>query len=205
MVKMCSQDKSLLERLGIRPEARSFFKNHVIETCEDIIFKYGNALEHVSNYFHLIPTTDETWTVGEITRASHIIICGSAMDAVAWLHYNRHAYQHNLFFAAVGTSPSQSQIEAITRPNKQYHLVFGSDGLGALCDLKAAAYLHRQPIKILAAEQHYTVTFRSKNYKIRNLSLHALEKAAGYHFNVVTHKPKKHNTYYEQLKHGHRT
>lgn len=202
---MCSQDEPFLERLGIHPEVQSFFKNHIIDTCEAMIFKYGNSLEHVSQYFHRIPTTEETWTAGEITLAKHIFICGSAMDAIAWLHFHHYAYQSNLFFAALGTSPSRNQIETLFKPNKQYHLVFSKDELGASCDLKVASYIRKKPIQILAAEKHFSVTFRSKNYKIKHLSLHAFEKAARFHFNIPVSKPQKFNTFYEQLKHGHRT
>jgi hypothetical protein len=202
---MCSQDKPFLERLGIHPDVQSFFKNHIIDTCESIIFKYGNSLEHASSNFHLIPTTEETWTAGEIMLAKHIIICGSAMDAIAWLHFHHYAYQSNLFFAAVGASPSRSQIETITRRNKQYHLVFSNDELGAVCDLKVASYVRKKPISILADEKHFTVTFRSKNYRLKHLSLHALEKAARFHFNIPVSKPQKFNTFYEQLTHRRRT
>jgi hypothetical protein len=202
---MCSPDKPFLERLGIHPEARSFFKNHLIDTCESLIFNYGNSSEHANDKIHLVPTTEETWTAGEITHAKHIIICGSAMDAIAWLHFHHHAYQNNLFFAAVGTSPSPAQMETFIRPNKQYHLIFSNDELGAICDLKVASYIRKKPIQIRAGENHFTITFKSKNYKLRHLSLHALEKSARFHFNMLTHKPKKYHTYYEQLKHGHPT
>ena len=202
---MCSQDKPFLERLGIHPEVQSFFKPFITDTCESLIFKYDNSLEHVSQYFHRIPTTEETWSAGEITLAKHIFICGSAMDAIAWLHFHHYAYQSNLFFAAVGTSPSQNQIETLIKTKKQYHLVFSNDELGTICDLKVASYIRKKPIRIIADAPGYLVNFKSKNYRLEKFSLNALEKAARFHFNIPVSKPQKFNTFYEQLKHGHRT
>lgn len=201
---MHDQDKSLLERLGIRPEARSFFAPYLTNTCESVIFKYGNSSEHTSEIFHRIPTTEETWTAGETAIAKHIFICGSAMDAVAWLHFHYFVYRSDsLFFVAVGASPSKTQIESIRSTGKQYHLVFSNDPLGAICDLKVASWLRGTPLKIIAADDRFTVTFKNQHYTLETLSLNALEKAARFHFNIPTQKPKKFNTYFEQLKHGH--
>jgi len=200
---MCSQDDPYLERLGIRPEVRSFFNPYLKQTCEGIIFNYGNAVEHVSDSFHRVPVTEEIWTAGEIGTASHVFICGSAMDAIAWLHLHSHAYpDQNLLFVSLGASPSKIQIESFQRPRKQYHLVFSNDQLGAICDLKVASFLRRKPVKIIADEPHFILTFKSKNYRLAHLSLNALEKAARFHFNIPVSKPKQFNTFFEQLKHG---
>jgi len=200
---MSSPGRLYLERLGIRSEVRSFFEPYLNQTCGEIIFKYGHSAEHVNHDFHFIPTTEVLWTAGNFDLAGHIFICGSAMDALSFLHLHYHVYHTHLFFAAVGTSPSPAQLEPLIHPKKQYHLVFSKDELGAICDLKAASYIRKSPIKIIANENCFNLTFRSKNYPVKNLSLHALEKAAGFHFNIPVSKPKKHNTFYEQLKYGH--
>ena len=201
---MCNPGNPFLERLGIRPEVQSFFKSSLNIACESLIFKYGNSLEHAGPGFHRIPVTEELWTAGEFALARHIFICGSAMDAISWLHFHHHAYHtQNFFFAAVGASPCKNQIESLLRPGKQYHLVFSNDQLGAICDLKVASFIRKKPLKIIAHEHQYIVTFKSKNYRLVHLSLNALEKAARFHFNIPVSKPKQFNTYFEQLKHGH--
>jgi len=201
---MCRPDKPYLERLGIRPEAQTFFRPFLTIACESLIFKYGNFVEHAGPDFHLVPVTEETWTAGEIATARHVFISGSAMDAIAWLHFHYHVYPNqNLLFISLGASPSKIQIESILRPGKQYHLIFSNDQLGALCDLKTASFIRKKPLRIIAGERHYIVTFKSKNYRLAHLSLNALEKAARFHFNIPVSKPKRFNTFFEQLKHGH--
>lgn len=204
VAEMCSQDKPLLERLGVRPEVRSFFKPYLIDTHENVIFKHGNSIEHVSQNFHRVPASEETWTAGEIAIARHIFICGSAMDAVAWLHFHHYAYRlDSLFFVAVGAGPSKTQIENFILPGRQYHLVFSNDHLGAVCDLKVASWLRGTPLKIIADDGWFNIAFKNRHYKLETLSLNALEKAVRFHFNTPTQKPKQFNTYFEQLKHGH--
>jgi hypothetical protein len=201
---MCSQDKSYLERLGVHPDARSFFSPYITNTREGIIIKFGNVAEHVQDNFHRIPVTEETWTAGNLNNASHVMVSSSAMDAIAWLHFHLHAWNlQNLFFVALGAVPSKTQIENFIYPHKQYRLIFSNDDLGATCDLKAASFIRQMPLTILADKQHFNITFRSKNYKLTNLSLAALEKAARFHFNIPVSKPKHFNTFYQQLKNGH--
>ncbi len=203
MAGMSSQDKPLLVRLGVHPNVQTFFQPYLTETCEELYFKYGNSIEHASLNFHRVPLTEDVWTAGDFEISRHIFICGSAMDAISWLHLNYHAYCDNLFFVAVGSSPSKIQFESYINQHKQYHLLFGNAALGAVCDLKVASFIRNQPLKIIADDRQFIVSFRSKHYYLKQLSLHALEKAARFHFNIPTHKPKKFNTYYEQLKHGH--
>jgi len=125
------------------------------------------------------------------------------MDAISWLHFHHYLYPNqNLFFASLGASPFKIQIESLVRPGKQYHLVFSNDQLGAICDLKVASFIRKMPLKIIADERRYIVTFKSKNYRLPHLSINALEKAARFHFNIPVSKPKQFNTFFEQLKHG---
>lgn len=199
---------SFLEALGVHPRVRHFFKNHLSETCEALIIEQDNYFEHASESFHRIPITEATWTAGDHGLASHIFICGSAMDAIAWLHFNHHRFKNLncLFFTATGAIPN-SIFAASLQPNtpKKIHLIHSSDHLGAICDIKTASFIRKTPVKIRAEKEAFIITFRAETFLIEQLSLNALEKAAGFHFNVRTHKPKKHNTFYEQLKHGHRT
>jgi hypothetical protein len=197
---MYSQDSSLLARLGIRSEARSFFAPYFSETYHSVVFLYGTETEHAGIDFHRIPMTTATWTAGEFMLARHVFICGSAMDAIAWFHFNTGKFA-DPFFISVGVSPSKSQLEQFIARGKQYHLLFSKDALGAVCDLQTAALIRRVTVKIFA-DDDFQVSFKSKNYRLAHLSLNALEKTTGYRFNISTHKPRQFNTFYEQLKYG---
>jgi hypothetical protein len=190
----------LLERLGIRPEVQSFFEPYYLPGHTDLIFDYG---EHYSPAFHRIPITEAVWIAGEPAIARDVFICGSAMDAIAWLniHYASFSHTDNLLFVALGASPCKTQIEKLQCRN--YHLLFSKNTLGAVCDLKVASFIRNVPLRIIAQEQHLLVSFRLETYEFEQLTLHAFEKAAGYHFGIPAHKPKYANTYLEQLQYGH--
>jgi len=202
---------SFLEALGVHPRVRRFFKNYISETCEALIIEQDNYFEHAGESFHRIPITEATWTAGDHGLASHIFICGSAMDAIAWLHLNHFRFRSfdHLLFISTGAVPNSNLNDAAplqnNTQNKKIHLLYSNEPLGAICDIKMASFIRKFPIKIRANENDFIVTFRSESYTIKNLSLHSLEKAARFHFNIRTHKPKKHTTFYEQLKHRHRT
>ncbi|HTD98513.1 MAG TPA: hypothetical protein VK668_04480 [Mucilaginibacter sp.] len=198
---------SYLERLGIHPKVQSFFKPYLTITGETLIFNHGNAYEHVSADFHKIPITEEFWTAGELTLATDIFICGSAMDAIAWLNLNGHRYRQfqTLCFISTGNVPHSYHAETIQKymPKKKLHFLFSKDSLGAICDLKFSSFIRNKPLKISYEEQRYEVNFENKNYEFEHLSLSALEKATGYNFRIRTHKPKNASTYYELLRNRH--
>jgi len=196
-----------LQRLGVLPEVQSFFQPYWLLGHNDLVFSYGNSSEHYGIAFHRIPITEELWIAGNQATARHVFICGSAMDAIAWLHYNLANINQtdNLLIVSLGASPCKTQINWINENlnNKQFHLIFGRDSLGSCCDLKIAAGLRKMPLTITASEQRLIVRFRMRDYLFDELSLNAFEKASGYRFNIPAHKPKTANTYFEQLKHGH--
>ncbi|MDP9079956.1 MAG: hypothetical protein M3O71_21225 [Bacteroidota bacterium] len=198
--------RSFLEGLEINQKVQSFFKKHLVQTCEDAVFKQYNYFEHVSHDFHRIPLTEATWQAGNPELASDIVICGSAMDAIAWLHFNQHKFKtlDSIFFIATGAIPTNIFAAPLQKhTSKKIHLLYSNDPLGAICDIKTASFIRNTPVKILAEKEKFIVTFRAKTFVLEQLSLHVLEKAARFHFNIRTHKPKKHNTFYEQLKHRH--
>ncbi|HZY39756.1 MAG TPA: hypothetical protein VFE53_24040 [Mucilaginibacter sp.] len=196
-----------LQRLGVLPEVQSFFQPFWFPGLSDLVFNYGNTCEHYGIAFHRIPVTEELWIAGNQPTARHVFICGSAMDAIAWLHYHLANFNQtdNLLFVSVGASPCKTQIMWINEHlnNKQFHLIFSRDSLGCCCDLKIAAGLRKMPLIISASGQQLLVNFGMKDYLFDHLSLSALEKAAGFHFNIPAHKAKTANTYFEHLKHGH--
>jgi len=201
---------TFLEALGVHLRVRHFFKKHLTQTCDNVIFKYGDSIEHASKSFHRIPITEATWTVGDHNLASHIFVCGSAMDAIAWLHFNIHRFKclDSLFFIATGATPNlnlelSNAVPLQKQTPKKIHLIYSNDPTGAICDIKTASFIRKTPVRIRAEKDTFLVTFRAETFVLKQLSLHALEKAAGFHFNIRTHKPKKYTTFYEQLKHGH--
>jgi len=193
-----------LQRLGVLPEVQSFFEPYWLDGHRDLVFNYGNATEHYGIAFHRVPVTEELWVAGNQATARHVVICGSAMDAISWLNvHDAGCYRtNNLLLVSTGASPCKMQIEQVI-PNRQYHLVFSKDNAGVTCDLKVASWLRNMPLTVSSIEHQLCVRFRMKDYLFDELSLSALEKASGYRFNIPAHKPKTANTYFEQLKHGH--
>jgi len=196
-----------LERLDIHPKVQSFFTPYLKIACETLIFGYGNSYEHAGTNFHKVPVTEAFWQAGNPAMATDLFICGSAMDALIWLHIHQWHYRRfdTLCFMAIGTTPTKYHAEIIERhaPKKKLHFIFSKDDLGVICDLKLASFIRNKPLQISYHENLYRVIFENKYYEFEALSLNALEKASGYNFRIRTHKPKKNNTYYEQFRNRH--
>nr|WP_157536130.1 hypothetical protein [Mucilaginibacter sp. L294] len=128
----------------------------------------------------------------------------SGMDAIAWLHQNHNRYPdlNDLCFISLGALPTTTHAVIIQQHalHKKIHFLFSNDPTGALCDLKLASYIRDQPIKITQRDHQYQIQFRHKTYILHHLSLNALEKQSRHNFHIRTHKPKKHGTYYQQLR-----
>jgi hypothetical protein len=201
--------QTLLERLDIHPKVQSFFKPFLIQTCDNIIFKQDTYFEHVSERFHRIPITEAVWMAGETDIATDFFICGSAMDAIAWLDLNHKHYRRleNLCFISSGSVPNKSHAETIQKhtPQKKLHFIYSKDDLGALCDLKLASFIRDKPLTTSYHENGYIINFENKIYTLNRLSLNALEKASRYNFHIRTHKPKNTSNYYEQHRNRHPT
>jgi hypothetical protein len=197
-----------LERLDIHPKVRSFFQPFLHKiTNEEIIINYRDCIEHATANFHRIPITENHWTAGNIAIASQLIISSSAMDAVAWLNQNHQRYRNlnDLCFISVGAFPTTTHAAIIQKyaPHKKLHFLFSNEPTGALCDLKLASYIRDQPLKITHQNHRYQIQLQHKIYILHHLSLNALEKQSHHNFHIRTHKPKKHGTYYQQLRQHH--
>jgi hypothetical protein len=165
-----------LERLDIHPTVRSFFQLSLDKiTNEEIIINYRDSIEHATANFHRIPITENHWTAG------------------------------NMAFFSLGAYPTTSHAAIIQQfaPNKKLHFLFSNEPTGALCDLKLASYIRDQPINITQQGHQYQIQFQHKTYILHHLSLNALEKQSHHNFHIRTHKPKKHGTYYQQLRQHH--
>src|SRR5438874_111676 len=133
-----------LDRLGIRPEVQAFFAPY----HQNLVFKYGEDCEKCTGTAHKIPQTQEVWMAGEQSLATDIFICGSAMDAISFLHLHYHLlnYPEQLLFVSLGARPSKAQLNRFE--TLRCHLIFARDILGNVCDVKVACWLQNQAVRV---------------------------------------------------------
>jgi hypothetical protein len=198
-----------LTKLGIRAEVQGFFAPwYDTDRSGNLVFPYGRQYETYGMAFHFVPTTEICWQAGNSNLAfiREIFICGSAMEAIAWLHINYPACTrtNNLMLLSTGNKPGPEHFRCLTgkAKSRRISLLFGNDLLGKVCDLKTAAALHRQPAAVSVGDEQVTVSFRNKNYTFSYdaFSLNAFEKASNYYFKLRTLKPKGFNTWLDLLK-----
>jgi hypothetical protein len=197
-----------LTKLGIRPAVQDFFAPYIRSNhAGDLLFDYGDEAEHFGFAFHRVPVSANFWMAGcsGLNLVSRVVICSSAMEAIAWFHFNGYAFSRpdNLLFLATGVQPNTEQFKSIHRmvPAMDYLLVFGNDLLSRIAELKVAAHLRKLPIAITLNGDILTINCRFKTYVIaaNDFSLNCFEKHAGYRFKVKTSKPRDHDTYLQQL------
>src|SRR5437868_1550822 len=95
-----------LTRLGVRTEVQRFFEPFTDVGEKGLLFNYGDAVEHYGFAFHRIPVSRNFWIAGNLNFAmvSQVVICSSAMEAVAFFHYHftRFRCADNLLFLSGG-------------------------------------------------------------------------------------------------------
>ncbi|WP_183573774.1 hypothetical protein HDF18_08285 [Mucilaginibacter sp. X5P1] len=197
-----------LTRLGIRPEIQQFFAPAC--RCDEngnLIFSYGCLTEIYGLAYHLVPTATHYWISGDEIDSTvrRIIICGSAMDAIAWLNCNSALSNVNqgLQFIAIGNSLDEQQL-LMLRKQKQcckYSLLFPKDLLGHIFDLKIASVLQGYSAKVSISGECLEIEFRNRRFKIacEDFSLSRFERLSGFRFNVKTLKPRQHVSWLRQL------
>jgi hypothetical protein len=199
-----------LSRLGVRPEVQAFFEPfYATGKTGDIYFDYGSDREHFGFAFHRVPFSSGLWMAGNtnFSQISQVIVCSSAMDAVAWLNI-RYAFfscLDGLLFLSIGGSVDAAQLQWIGHnlSGKRFRLLFDRDIIGRAADLKLAAAIRQHPIEIyLDPEGRVRVDFRFRSFVFAQaaFSLHAFEKASGHHFNIPAEKPKNNDSFFAQLK-----
>jgi hypothetical protein len=198
-----------LTRLGVRPEVQRFFQPYYhADAAGNLLFRYGDDLEHYGFAFHRIPATQQFWIAGNSNFAMirQVFICASALEAIACLTicFSRFNHLDNLLFISTGLRPCTHQIQWLhsNLSGKKFSLVFSRDILGRICDLKIAAGISRIPVAVFISDDVVHVSFRHKNYvfSTNDFSLSALEKKSGYRFNMSAQKPPAYDSFFEQLK-----
>jgi hypothetical protein len=200
----------LLARLGIRREVQEFFSPYYSDDSSgNLVFPYGRRSETYGMAFHHVPATENYWLAGsDLAFAREIFICGSAMEAIAWLHIHYRAYTQtdNLLFLSTGTRPCSEHFRWLKQgiKGKRICLLLGNDLLGRVCDLRTAAALRNQPAAVSLDNKNVFVTFRSKTYSCSRelFSLNAFEKQSAYRFHVRTLKPKTANSWLDLVRCG---
>jgi hypothetical protein len=198
-----------LDRLFIPPQVQDFFYPFFYtDELGNLLFSYGDAVEHFGFAFHRVPVTENFWMAGNpnLSQVADVIICGTAMDAVAWLKkkYCSFPYLQNLLFLSVGAGLQQTHITWIYMrlKNKRFRLLFGRDILGRITDLKLAAGIKGAALEIYSdGNEGIVVHFRSKTFLFsqESFSLNAFEKASGFRFNLSCQKPCAHNSFFGEL------
>jgi hypothetical protein len=193
-------------RLGIHPNIQSFFEPYYHSDSKvNLCFNYGDDLETYGLAFHRVPLTPDCWIAGDWQIARQVIVCSSAMEAVAWLNCNSgyHPNPRTLLFIATGSQLNTEKLQLFReqRPQRKYGLLFSDDLLGRICDLKAAAALAGYPADVSVLNNNIHVVFRSRSFQIdcETFSLNAFGRLSGFRFNLPTLKPKGFISWLSQL------
>lgn len=199
-----------LVRLGVSDEVQAYFapfyySNHIGDLC----FSYGDDVEHYGFGFHRVPAVTGFWMAGNLnfSQVNQMIICATALEAVAWLHFYSHRFpdRDSLLFLSAGVSLTIAHINWLREklPGRQFVFAFGKDLLGRLTAIKLAAGIRGQRLSIVfLAEEKVQIRFRGRDFLFcsENCGMQALEKAAAFRFRVRLSTPKNYNTFFDQLK-----
>jgi len=198
-----------LTRLGIRPEVQEFFAPFYIEDVQgNLLFDYGDAVEHYGFAFHRIPVSENCWLAGNLdfNLVSRVFICSSAMEAVALYHFKYAVYPQTgrILFLSLGCQPNPAQFRWIAEvlPGRDFRLAFGDTLPDKAGELITAAALAKLPLKVSFNQNLVNIEFRLKLYKmpLAAFSLLGFEKLSGYRFGVSALRPRNSDSYFSQLK-----
>jgi hypothetical protein len=189
---------SILKRLGVPPDIQAFFN------CPELIFNYGGDAEHFGLDFHRVPTTRHLYLAGaQVSR--ELILTSSVMEGIAFLTFNIHHYPtlENLSVIALGNLPHTTQLNYISAgwQKNKINLVFGNDLLGRLTDIKVATGIRNKTADLYTYGDQVAIEYNHIHYRFSDtLTLNKFEKTTGFRSGFCTGKPKKFNTFLDQLK-----
>jgi hypothetical protein len=189
----------ILTGLGIPLEIQAFFN-----IAGDLTFNYGDQVERYGTGFHIVPSTQNLWFAGT-QNATHLIITYSVMEAMAFITFNRHRFPRleQLAFFAIGNRLHTEQGDWIRQnfPGRKVILVFGSDLVGHITDIKLAAAIKNIPIRILFKDNaiHIYRNNRLQVFDQEQVSLHTFQEAFSIRPRFRTGKPVRSKTFLELL------
>lgn len=199
-----------LTRLKVKPAVQRFFEPYYFShESGDLLFPYGDAVEHFGLAFHKVPVSDALWFGGNLqfSQVRQVMICSSAMEAISWLNNNYSSFGSldNLLFVATGVSVCSEHIRFMNEhlQGKTFALLFGRDLLGHVADLKIAAGIRKVPVAIyFNSGEQLRVTFRSQvyNFDQAEFSLAAFERVTKFRFKIPAYMPKGFDSFFDQLK-----
>ncbi|HMI02732.1 MAG TPA: hypothetical protein VK541_09635 [Pedobacter sp.] len=199
----------LLSHLGVSLKVQQFFADSFHSPSNDeLCFSYGTVSECFRFGFHYVPLVAKPWIAGNSnpSQISHVFLCNSAMEAVAFLalNYSSFSGMGKLLFISFGVCPAQDQVDLVRERfrHKRIALIYGGDLLGRIADVKIACWLngkdltvsHQMPgiLKLRFQDTGYT-------FYEEKLTLSAFERASGFRSDVRTYKPRHFMSFLEQL------
>ncbi|RFZ85268.1 hypothetical protein DYU05_06620 [Mucilaginibacter terrenus] len=188
----------LLDKLGVSPELQAFFD------ANELCFNYGVEEEIYGADFHHVPVTRDLWMAGN-NPATELIVTSSAMEAIAYMTVNawRHPSPAGLSFIAVGLRPQAEQLHWIGKYclKRKITLVFPNDVCGKITDIIIAAGVRQKAVKPRWKNDKVDLLMGGLiiELPVDKISLNFFEKAASLRTGIKTLKPKRFNTFLDQL------
>lgn len=197
-----------LTKLGIQAEEQAFFHEaSTVDEVGNLVFSYGDRIETYGLAFHRVPVTEKIWTAGNHDHhmVRQVFICYSAIDAIAFLSFNRKKLVDldHLFFVATGLRPCRAQVDwvATNFPNRNIGLLFSNDLPGRITDLRVAAGINGLSLAVTVADGLVNIRFRYRDYPFttETFSLNQFEKQSGQRFRCRTFKPRQADSWANEL------
>jgi len=198
-----------LSRLGVEPVIQEFFEPfYRADEFGNLLFDYGDGMEHFGFAFHKVPLSRNFWMAGNrnFSQVRQVVICASAMEAVSWLKNKQAALSlwESLLFLSGGVRllPAHSLWLTTHLQAKEFRLVFGRDLLGRMAELKLAAAIRNWPLEIYDGGDCILVSFRSRTFCFsqEKFSLNAFEKVANCRLGIRCDKPKGYDSFFDLIK-----
>ena len=198
-----------LSRLDLDQQVQEFFEPfYRVDDPGNLLFDYGDGIEHFGFAFHKVPLSQNFWMAGNrnFPQIRQVVICSSAMEAVSWLNNKQSAFRlfDGLLLLSAGAAVRDVHGRWLKKHlwNKEFRLVFGHDLLGHMADLKLAAAIRGWPLELYQDGESITVNFRSRlfSFSQETFSLNAFEKSAKCRLGIACDKPNGYDSYFDLLK-----
>jgi hypothetical protein len=149
--------------------------------------------------------SDDGWLAGN-AAATELIVTSGRPEAIAFMTVNAYRYTVTdaLLFFAVGNLPDARRLDRIraARQKRKITLVFSNDLLGSLLDITVAAGLTGRSVGLRWSDGRVEVDAGNRKFAADpgRLTLNYFEQMTGTRSGIRTRKPRRYNTFLEQLK-----